>query len=153
MPGVINRLKGITPTLTGWGTSPAQLGNATDDDWSTSTTTGSKVLGAAGEVGTIDFDLGAPRSVLFFYKVGLWSTAGTMYTANRWSNDGVTWYSVSGYYTINVATTSEQIRMPIVEFIRARFVRIRFYVSAAATGYAKLYEAQALEFPDVAGKN
>lgn len=156
---VKNRFKGVQPEFSGWDTPPSSPENVTDEDWSSVTGTGQTKVGAGGGfVGFMDFDMGAVRTVQIFIKVGLWgSISGQNHELDiSWSNnpdvDG--WFSASFYNIVVETLTTEQVHMSHVQHVRARHVRFRFwYYGSNGTGYAKIYEAMALEFPQVAGAN
>jgi len=147
----INRLRDITPTVSDWGTDPTNLGNITDNDWDTVTGTGSTILGGAGIVGRVMFDMGAEYTVLVGGKIGMWSTANEMRLYFYWSLDGVTWNPMMGGGNIVMAETvaAESLSTWASVYVRTRHIRLQFYCSGAATANAKLYEVQAIEFADV----
>jgi len=153
VPRVINRALGITPTVAGFGTDPTNLGNVTDNDWTTVTGTGSTTLGAGGDIGYLNFDLGAVRTVLVNAKVGVWRDAGTMNLYWYWSTDGIAWKHTNHVVIGSTTSAVEEIIWPLLGMLRTRYFRLRFYLSAAGTGNVKIYEVQALEFSEVVGQN
>ena len=142
---VKNRLKGIIPTASSWDTPPDHLERCTDLDWDTPTGTGSKTLSASGDYGYLDFDMGAEYKVMLRGKVGIWSTAGSVYLIlNIWDTVSGGW-SNQPYAICYKTTTSEVITPWITHNFKAQKLRLEFYCNAAATCYAKIYEVQAID--------
>lgn len=149
----VNRAAGVTPTVTGFGTDPTNLANTTDGDWTTVTGTGQTVVGGSALIGTIDFDLGAVYTVLVTAKFGLWCSAGQLVSDLWHSTDGNTWVQCTQTNIVIVGVAAEAIRFPLVVGIRSRYFRFAFYSTQACTGNVKIYEVQAVEFPNIAGTN
>lgn len=140
---VKNRLKGIIPTASTWDTAPTNLERCTDLNWDTPTGTGSKVMGAAGNMGFITFDMGAEYKVTLRGKIGVWVTAALIYIyVDIW--DGTAWVGNPNalYYWGPLAET---IGSWATHAFKAQIFRLRFYVNNPCTGYAKLYEVQAID--------
>ena len=146
MPGNIlnNILKGKLGVASVWDTDPANLENMTDGDLATVTGTGSKVMGAGGSYGHITFDLGSVKTVLVGGKVGIWSTAGNIYCVLEQSDNNITWNGDNGT-ALNYTTLVEQVSAFRTHLVTCRYFRLRFYVTAASTAYAKIYEVMAWE--------
>ncbi len=146
LPGNVlnNILKGKLGVASGWGTAPTNLENATDGNVDTVTGEGSTVLAAAGYYGNVTFDLGIRKNVMVSAWVGTRSTAGTISVYLAHSPDNTTWYQ--NYYGMaQTLNTPEQITSPNMQFVSDRYIRLRFYVNAACTAYARLYEVAAWE--------
>ena len=142
---VKNRVKGIIPTASGWGTPPDHLERCTDLDWDTPTGTGSTTLSAAADYGFIDFDMGAEYKVMLRAKIGIWSTANNTYLNLGVWNPATSSWQYSGYALFYWGSTTEMIAFIFVPFFKAQKFRIRFYCSGAATAYARIYEVQAID--------
>lgn len=147
----VNRLLGITPVAANWGTDPTNLARCGDDDWATPTGTGSTVLGAAGEVGRLTFDLGAIYNIILTAKLlhGNNIVAGAATTLDiLGSEDNVTYYPFlnlyGGHYMDEWIANDTQVFF-IVAFLRARYIRIVWNGAAAGTWYGAVYEVQALD--------
>lgn len=136
-------LKTVTADVA-WGVAPTNLEHCTDGDWDTPTGTGTTILGGAGTIGRLNMDLLEVRNVLVRFKVGLWSSAGTITVFIAYSNDGVTYYNASGSLCTSVTVAAEEIKFNQVEFVRARYIRLSFLLSAAATANVKIYEWEAI---------
>lgn len=136
-----NVLRGVLGVSSIFTTAPTNLANMTDGDHSTVTGTGTKVMGGAGNFGAITFDLGSITMVIIGARVGIWSSAASAFMFFESSDDNVTWTSTgiedSGIQAANIA---EQISDSLVAILRGRYVRLRFYVTGAATANAKIYE-------------
>jgi len=85
-----NVLRGVLGVASGWGTAPTNLANCTDGDFTTSTGTGSKVLGAAGVVGELVFDLQSSKTLLVGIKAGIWASVGSIQILVYSSEDNIT---------------------------------------------------------------
>lgn len=140
----INVLRGIVPTATTWDTDPTSLANCTDGDHTTVTGTGSKVMGAAGYVGYLNFDLGSIKTFIFGGKVGLWSTAGSVSMYVTVSDDDIT-YSNNTAVVMIVTTTTELAGFILSKIFTGQYIRLSFYAGSAATANAKIYEVMAYE--------
>jgi len=141
-----NRARGITPIASGWDTAPTNLENITDGDFDTATGIGSTTLPSNGWLGNIDIDLGAIYNLEVRGKFGLWSDAGDIQVFVYHSTDGITYYfNTHQAIAQTIGVTSEEIRHSQVEFVRTRYLRIRFYGTAAMTGNVKIYEIEAIE--------
>ena len=139
-----NALRGILGVASGWGTDPTNLANATDGDIDTVTGTGNKIMAGAGTCGYIKFDLGSVKTALVGGKIAIWSTAGTIYMYIDQSVDDITWY-LSGQPVLGRVVADENIAPPPPVLVTMRYFRLRFYVNAASTIYAKIYEVMAWE--------
>jgi len=148
LPRVVltNRALGRPPTAVGWDTPPSNLERAVDGDWDTATGTGSTTLGAAGNLGMLEFDLGEVYNIMLVMKLGLWVDTSYIRVFVDHSPDGVTWIT-SPIMISGTGATSESIQYNSMFFLRARYFRVRFYGYAAMTGYVKVYEIQAYELP------
>ena len=146
MPGNIlnNILKGKLGVASGWDTDPANLERVTDGDIDTVTGTGNKIMGGAGFYGYITFDLGSVKTMLLGARVGMWSTAGTTNIYFETSNDNITYRNLQPILCASTAV-AEIVSELVAKVVRGRYVRLRLYVSAAATAYAKIYEIMAWE--------
>lgn len=149
-----NILRGITPTASGWGTSPTNLGNITDGDVSTVTGTGSTNALAKADYGFITFDLGSIKQVMFGCRVGIWcASARDIILFAAGSDDNVTYrdtLNANGPPAAIVyraaAPNAEEVVDSLINIINGRYIRIRFLVTGASnTANAKIYEAWAYE--------
>ena len=139
-----NVLRGILGVASGWDTDPTNLANMTDGDLATVTGTGSKVVWVAEDYGRIVFDLGSIKTVLVGGRVGIWSTAGGITAYVESSDDNVNWKRT--YVAVFWAYSSgEYVIYTQGHLATGRYIQIRFYVDAAATAYAKIYEVMAWE--------
>lgn len=144
---VKNRAKGKLPVATTWDVNPTNLANATDGDFDTVTGTGSRVLGAGGNLGFLTIDLGAVYNVFLRGKFGMWSTVGNVFSYFLTSDDGVTYRQTSWYFVSRVlAQIAEYVSFTYVVFARARYIQVLFSGDVAMTGYVKIYELQAIDF-------
>jgi len=137
-----NIARGITPTASGWDTPPSDLQKATDGDITTSTGTGSTTTSGSGELGFITINPGKPTLVLT--KVGFWSTGERIEVYYDASQDGSTWYRLYDLAATKSSTT-EHIPPMLCVFCPFQYFRMLFYITAAGTGYVKIYEIIALE--------
>jgi hypothetical protein len=152
--GPINRAYGITPTVSDWDTDPTNLSNTTDDDWSTVTGQGILTTSAQYENATIKWDLGATYTVKVRMKVAVWTNTGSFGGWLRSSTNDSTW-DRTGRWSECLAgnNTSEEIYY-CESFIRGRYIRLAIFAATGAqTLNFKVYEFQAIEFPDVSGSN
>jgi len=141
---VKNRLKGIIPTASIWDTAPTNLERCTDLDWDTPTGTGDKVMGAAGDVGHITFNMGAEYKVMIRGKIGIWTAIATAFYIYLDIWDGVNW--VTNPYAIYYNVVSSERIGPLITFnFKAQIFRLRFFLTAAGTGYVRLYEVQVID--------
>jgi hypothetical protein len=154
-PLVIDRAKGITPTVAGWDTDPTNLANITDGDWTTVTGWGATNKAGAGYFGYVKIDLGAVYSCLWTMKVGVKSAANKITGQWQWSTDGITYYSVCDLWPLGSQNVAERIQyVGSKAVVRARYVHFAFYVSGAAnTADARIYAIQAHDLIAVGGKN
>jgi hypothetical protein len=149
----INRLLAVVPTASVWGVNPANLNLSTDNDFTTSTGIGNKVLGGAGNYGQLDFDMGAIYPSLLlrgraFHGNNIVGGSNTSFILTT-SPDNANWYYNWGYYreliVIYAANYNE-----VFDFLgvanNARYVRLLWYGAAAGTWYGALTELQALDF-------
>lgn len=140
-----NVLRGITPVASMWDTDPTLLTNCTDGNLSTVTGTGSKIMAAAGNFGYLVFDLGTIKTVLIGGRFGLWSTTGTVTIFVDVSDDNITY--INAYSSITGATSVAESKKDTDNsaLVNGRYIRLRWYVNAAATAYANIYEVAAWE--------
>jgi len=135
-----NAAKGITPVASGWDTPPSDLEKATDGDPDTVTGTGQTTTGAGADYGYIELDLGLDGVYLVGAKIGVWSDASYVRVYIESKPDGINWQPAQSWYIIGAFTTSEDIFNAGGVVISGRHIRFRFYVAAATTAYAKIYE-------------
>lgn len=151
---VINRLKGLTATLSNFTTDPTNLANITDEDWTTVSGTGVRICTSDGEKMWLRYDLTVVRTVLLVGKIGIWVSAGSIYLYFIYSLDGTNWYAVAERPNASFNSTSERVLFPFTNLVRSRYVGIYLQNDAATpTMRAKFYEFAALEFRDFIGKN
>lgn len=140
--GLPNVLRGMVPTVTGWGVNPINLANATDRDFTIATTIGSTVVpGAFGNAGTFDFDLGSIQTVLFGCKYGLSGSAGGALLHLQASDDNIT-FSRNDLVDAQIFSAVEQIGFSMTEIVSGRYLRI-FLTNdtAGATIGCRIFEA------------
>jgi len=152
-----NRLRGITPTSSVFGTAPTTLSNVTDGDFSTVTGTGSTNAGGAGDYGILTFDMAASYTVLMGGRVGLWAASSRVVEVFlESSDDNVTWRTNAGL--VGLVNASAYMTSPAGEIIAdiapvvltGRYVRARFWVNGASnTANAKIYEMFAFDLGGV----
>ena len=139
---LVNGALGILPVASTWGTAPTNLAYATDDNESTVTGTGSKVLAVASVYGLIDITLPSTGPYLISGKVGLWNTAGENRIYIVCKADGTN-YRDSNNPAISAITTIEQVYAFDPRVIIGPNLRVEFYGTAAGTYNAKIYELYA----------
>lgn len=140
-----NRLKGVVPTQTVWGTAPTNLERVTDGDWASVTGTGTTIMGGAGNFGYLQFDMGAAYKVTVRGKMGLWATGPTLISTHlQYSDDGITWREMGGAW-MYATSLAEYVIFSFELLAYARYLQIRFYVAGAATANAKIYEVEAVD--------
>lgn len=144
-----NILRGITPTASTFDNNPTNLSNSTNGDYSDGTGTGNKVLGGAGVIGEIIFDLGTTKTVLLGGKIAMWSTANSTYAYAAASEDRTNYKSSSAQLGSNTATY-ESIGAATMDLTSTILTgsKIKLYfrlVGGAGTGNIKLYEITAYE--------
>lgn len=142
---IINRLRGIIPTTSVWGVTPTNLERCTDGDWDTPTGTGTTIMGAAGALGILDFDMGAVYNVLLRLKVGMWMTASNIRVISYYW-DGAAWQYTWGDYNLCLGwEVAEGIKFNVVPFARTSRIRLQFYAIGAMTGNVRVYEVEAID--------
>ena len=136
-----NVLRGVLGVSSVFTTAPTNLANMTDGDLASVTGTGTKVMGAAGNWGIITFDLGTVQTVLMGARVGMWTSASSAFMLFKSSDDNISW-TATGIEDSAVMSgaAAEQISDSLSAILTGRYVRLRFYVAAAATVNAKIYE-------------
>jgi hypothetical protein len=138
-----NLLLGQTPTLEVWDNNPTSPGNATDGVEANITGWGDKALGGAGEVGRFVFSFPDQKRVVAAARVGVKTSAGNISGKWQWSNDAASWSDISD--SLSASGAAETLLFMQSRIVNAKYLRLTFSVDAAATGYARLYEAYALE--------
>lgn len=141
-----NLLRGLTPSQDTWDTPPSDLANATDGSFTTVTGVGTKVLGGAGTVGQLIYDLGASKTVIVGGKVDLYASTGSSNILLDVSEDNVTYISGPGYiYSVTKTGADPRfIQYPFI--VSGRYLRFRFTAGGAANpGSVKIYQLTAYE--------
>jgi len=141
-----NILRGIIPTADAtWDTTPTSLENTTDDNNTTTTGTGTKVVSGANPVGSIIYDLGSSKNVMVTVKCAAWTSAGAIRQTIDGSEDNIT-YVEGGNYTLSTAVTSEStVYQTPLSYASGRYIKVRTFVSQSATGNIKFYDVRAYE--------
>lgn len=136
-----NVLRGILGVASVFGVNPANLANMTDGDLASVTGTGSKVMGAQGNWGTITFDLGSVMTVLMGARIGMWTSASNAFVFFESSDNNINW-TATGIEdsVVQSVAAAEQISDSLSQILTGRYFRLRFFVFAAATVNAKIYE-------------
>lgn len=141
---LINKAAGILPVATIWDTVPTSLENTTDDNWSTHTGTGQKILGAAGDVGHLTLTLPTYSAYLVFAILSLWSSASQLSVRAYSLLDGST-QSYSGINIMTKTITTETLAVTIPAIIVGTSFRLTVYANGACTANAKFYEIFAFD--------
>lgn len=129
-----NILLGLTPTASGFDTPPSNLGNCVDGNDSTATGWGVKTTSGAAEIGSIKFDLGKAQRLLITERLGIRTSANTIYVFLEQSNDDIAWEQVDTAQFCQTTSTSEINRSWKVLYTDMRYIRFRTTVGGAATG-------------------
>jgi len=152
----LNRLVGLTPTISGFTTTPSSPENCTDGNESnpTGTAEANNVTGVK-EYGYFDFDMGAIYNVLITASVKMWASSAItlymdIYYKNAVGDSWVVWYppdaiSITASATSEPATSTKIQNFPLIS---CRHIRFSFKAGARPTGdlaYAKPYEFAAHE--------
>jgi hypothetical protein len=126
---------------TDWDVTPSNPEKATDGDWDSCTGEGRRTVSAASVYfGTMKIDLGAVYNIALIYRLKITSDGGSSwYIFNGYSLDGSTWTWHS--QTTGGAPTLASHR---IEFMRTRWVGIRFISTAADTYRVVIYEIAAI---------
>jgi hypothetical protein len=144
-----NRALGVIGWCSGtWTTTISSLTNAFDGDFETVTPYGTREAASGGREWYIDFDLGAKYAVLVSAKMGVYINVSAAITqAWLYSNDNSTWTQATGTTDGTITATSEMISHTNVDLINARYIRLKFWSSFAATSIAsiRIYEFIALD--------
>lgn len=128
----------------GWGIAPTDLANLTDGDLTTVTGEGSTVKVAAGDIGTITWDLGSIMTVLFGGRLGIRTTASWIDVYAESSDDNIAWRTQGSENFIHAHNSNvEKVSDTYSVILTGRYIRLRAYVANAATGSFKGYEAMA----------
>ena len=136
-----NVLRGVLGVSSVFTTAPTNLANMTDGDLASVTGTGTKVMGGQGTWGTITFDLGSVKTVLMGARVGMWTSASNAFMYFESSDDNANWTATGIEDSVVQSTAAaEQISDSLSQILTGRYVRLRFFVFAAATVNAKIYE-------------
>jgi len=146
-----NRLYSVTPTASSWSAAPTSLGNMTDNDWSTSAGTGSfsatHAAGCLSTVGKLVFDMGSTYGVFVTGKFGMWNDNDKPVGMHiGWSDDNSTWQENDLCH--NQEQTEEVFQLP-TQYLRARYIQLKWKYIASGTTYVKPYEVQAVELPNM----
>jgi len=139
-PLLYNAAQGIIPTVSGWDTPPSDLYKATDGDPDTTTGTGSTERSSAGTFGYIDLNLNIKGIYLVGLKVGIWSTTNSISVYLYSKSDGINYEKATEYPIVYHSSNNEHVHNGDGVIINGQHVRIRFYISGAATGYVNIYE-------------
>lgn len=149
----INRLAGVSPTISGWNTNPTNLANATDGDWSTPTGTGiTNNLPGYAAGGYYQFDMGAIYNVVLRFKilVGL-SVSGYSWVTVNPSDAGSDFSALatSSHFEFFAGKYVGAGGTGVVfsqTFLRGRYFRIACGNSNQGDTSLALYEVQTLDF-------
>lgn len=138
-----NVLRGITPTASGWGVSPANLGNCTDGDPSTYAGTGTRTLAAAGNIGELRFDLGSAKNILVAAKISL-AFPKRIDAFIEQGSDAIT-YVTNKQEVAQVSNTSGTILTTMFATVFSEWFRLRFYGYDIGTASVDIYEVVGFE--------
>jgi len=147
----VNRLADVVPVASIWDVDPTNLAYSTDEDWGTVTGTGSKVLGSAGNVGRLIFDMGAVYKVLVRGLVGIgnnYATGADGFLFLAVSSDNVTYLNVGDLYSRVIHDWYANYTRNCFfghKFARARYLRFTWYGNAGATWYGNVTELEAID--------
>lgn len=140
-----NIARGILPTVDGhWDTPPPNLAHITDGDMNSPSGTGTTNLVAAGNVGSVMVDLGRIATVLFMAKVGIWTDANTTKIYLESYNDAASAWTY-GLPSSEITAAAENIEAMFPVMAHTSRIKLRVYVTGAATVNVKIYEIIALE--------
>ena len=139
---LVNSALGILPVASGWDTAPTSLSNATDGDRSTSTGTGSKVLGAALAIGALSLTLPVTAPHLISLLFGAWSTSNGIKLIIDGA-DTLAEPGSSGIYLSNRSPNTEKIYCPLPFIINSNILNLYFESTGAGTHNIKFYEIYA----------
>jgi hypothetical protein len=141
-----NVLKGVTPVAATWDTDPTSLANTTDEDITTTSGVGSKVMSGSGTYGTLTYDLGETKTVIVGARVYLKSTAGTTRMDVHLSFDNSTYRNTDQVTPgLSFASTSGKTGWQPTIIAPVRYIRLNFAVDAASTAYARIDEVWAYQ--------
>jgi len=147
----VNRLADVVPVASIWDVNPTNLEYCTDEDWGTVTGTGSKVLGSAGNVGRLIFDMGTVYKVLVRGLVGIgnnYATGADGFLFLAVSSDNVTYLNVGDLYSRAIHDWYANYTRNCFfghKFCRARYLRFTWYGNAGATWYGNVSEIEAID--------
>lgn len=130
---LVDRLSGITPIVSGWDTSPTNLANSTDGDFTTSTGIGQEDNISAWTYGSayFEFDMGAIYLVVIlgYFTVGNTYSSGQNAGVMLWgSTDGNTWTtskSNADYLVASWCNDSDIHVFAPAAFSYCRYIRLR----------------------------
>jgi len=147
-----NQLAGTVPTVTGFADAvPGDLANATDGDVDSYTSTGTKINGGAGDMGTFVFDIERVRTMMISARVGVWASAGNVQSYIESSDDGINYRGATGGQGASIAPSITSATEKIVEgqvcVITGKYFRLRFYAGAASTANVRVYEVRGSDIP------
>lgn len=126
------------------GRYPTSLTNITDGDNTTATGQGTVLLGAAGAMGYLSFDLGSSKLCMITGRFGLWSSANTITMTFEPSESAVPTGLMQNTINSQIAA-SESVEDTLSKTGKGRYIHVRFRLSAAATAFMKGYEMRAYE--------
>lgn len=143
-----NVLRGVVPTATTFSTPPTDLANCTDGDNTTKTGIGEKETTGGSVYGYLTFDLGSSKLVQISGLYSTYSSTGNTFCylnygeQSNFSDARAALLSSKTAATTESAGLGEQTYSPI---IKARYIRLEFKTSTAATGYAVIYSLRGHE--------
>lgn len=144
-----NRLAGILGVASLWGVDPTVLARCTDGDWATPTGTGTKVLGAAGYYGQIDFDMGAVYNVIITMKLLYGNTivGGGDVGIYLSISEGAGYYLCPGQFDplADAWAVNFDSIVYLIAFARARNIRLAWHGDGAGTWNGAVYEIEAIQ--------
>lgn len=140
--GLRDVVQGTLGVASTFDTPPSDLSNATDTNGvTTATGTGSKTTSGTAVYGYLTFDTGRQQNLAIVTRVGIWSDTGETRLYIDTSDDGTSWRLSPLLATITQTSELEQKDGFLIS--NCRYFRLRFYVGAATTAYAKIYNVSA----------
>lgn len=149
----LNLLAGVTPSISGFTTTPSDIDNATDADPTNPTGVGTKQPGGVEFWGYLEYDLGSAKYVDVSGMVKMWcASAIALYLEIQYKiNSGDTYISFPySSITIGAAASSEPTNAVPFQYtpkVYGRYIRFALKAGGSASGDAsfKAYELAAYE--------
>lgn len=144
--GNIDALKGLIPIVDTFDVNPSDLANITDNNSTTASGVGTKVMGGGGTVGQLTYDLGSSKNVIIGGKIDLYASTGSMNLVIDVSDDNNTYINgpINAFSITQTSSSPKWIGYPYIT--RARYIRFRFTSGGAANpGSVKIHQLTATQ--------